>query len=93
MPKTSYRLVDAQAMARAHPETFGAPDMKTLKTLEPGDFAKLCFDNAERMWVRITEAKGSRYEGLLDNDPVVVRLKCGDRIRFEARHIYACMKV
>ena len=65
--------------------------------LQPGDQAKLIFrfesddpdaPNAERMWVEIKSTSGTRFDGVLDNDPVYIEdIECGEPISFEEKHI------
>lgn len=63
--------------------------------LRPGQWAKLCFVPpegwAERMWVKITEAEGGRYWGLLDNapNPDNFKIRAGDPVAFEAKHVFS----
>ena len=94
-----YLLDDCVELNRKYPETFEIPTEEEKLNIESGDFVKLVFINpdkkagdgmpeAERMWVRVT-VDGV---GVLDNDPVVVNLKCGDIIEFEDKHIASIMK-
>jgi hypothetical protein len=100
----NYRLTDATEMAIKHPETFEAPSFEEIQNLEVGNWAKLCFENpdekrrigSERMWVKVTgilkENEVTKIHGYLDNDPVVVDLKHGEKIIFEPKHIYSIME-
>jgi hypothetical protein len=85
-------LSDAGEKNRHFPATFLIAPEETRQSLKVGDFAKLCFESkghGERMWVVITNVLApGKYEGTLDNDPVSVPLKYGDKVKFEARHIY-----
>ena len=87
-------LVDAEAMARAHPTTFHIRPQAERETLQPGDLAKLCFETVdgsitgERMWVRVEVAACGLYRGTLANDPVGLPLAFGDPWVFDPRHIY-----
>lgn len=87
-----YELVDAEVMERESPETFTLPCGPDRRGLRPGDFAKLCFDHKERMWVRVTNVKvlGEKtwYSGVLDNSPVATNIELGDSVNFQPRHIY-----
>lgn len=51
-----------------------------------GDFTKIRFGMdgpGEFMWIKVTDAKGDRLEGILGNDPVILEnIKCGDMIIF-----------
>ena len=87
-----YELTDGEAMARKHPDSFEMPERRDRDNLQPGDAAKLIFDNAERMWVEVEgrDDEGG-YVGRLDNDPVVVPLSCGDVVRFGPEHVIEIM--
>jgi len=94
IPPTKWSLVDAQEMAKKHPETFKIPSTKDIKALKVGSTVKLIFDidgdsaGGERMWVVITKIAPSEYVGELDNDPAVIRgLKYKDTIHFNADNI------
>lgn len=58
-----------------------------------GDFAKLKFtdgDRAEYMWVEVikVDRNGNKYEGRLDNDPVLVlNVKYNEKIMFKKEDI------
>lgn len=84
------RIIDAEVQARKFP-TFEIPPREARRDLAPGDFAKLVFRQkgapGERMWVIVKETQNGCYEGILDNDPVVVPLKVGRKIRFGPRHV------
>jgi uncharacterized protein YegJ (DUF2314 family) len=42
----------------------------------------------ERMWVLIKSRNGSRYTGILDNDPYCTdQIKAGLEVSFEPRHV------
>ena len=81
------RLTDAEKRNRENPDTFQIPDKEERENLPVGAFAKLIFNDRERMWVRITEFTTTDYEGVLDNEPVVVKMKIGDKVRFKAKHV------
>lgn len=93
----SWRLVDGEERAAAHPRTFFIPDAETRAGLQPGDLAKLVFEltdpdegetEAERMWVEVTDRAPGGYVGTLANDPVVIEdLQVGARVEFEPRHV------
>lgn len=65
-----YTLVDAQAMAEQNPISFTVPEDSQLDNLKIGDFAKLCFNEKERLWVFITEIDGDKFKGTIDNEPM-----------------------
>lgn len=82
---------------------FALPDFPSEEEREglgPGDLVKLIFRHAEpvesedqvttaeRMWVEIGEVEGERLVGTLDSDPRhTQRLKSGDAVWFERRHV------
>ncbi len=94
-------LEDGEALHREAPDTFWLPDLERREALQPGDLAKLVFrisvDNAdepiavERMWVLVRERVGSRYLGVLDNDPYAIEendeLWSGVELPFSPRHV------
>lgn len=88
-------LTDAEELNRKHPTTFKIPSKAVRDNLQVGHYAKLCFDDKERMWVlvekRIVTKAGIKYKGVLNNDPVVVRMKDGDEVHFEPRHVYSVL--
>ena len=86
--KPTYHLVDAVQRSQSS-STFFIPSLDERMSLCRGDFAKLIFNNEERMWVKVTGVEGGgRYVGELRNHPVVVdSVRYGDSIHFEARHI------
>lgn len=96
----TYLLDDADALHRESPRTFGVPRLSERSTLRVGQLVKLIFRDpdppkdgfgAERMWVEVTAVEGDgparRYRGRLDNDPRQLRLRAGDEIAFEPRHV------
>lgn len=93
----TYTLLDAEAQAHLHPDTFHIPERAERAALGLGTYAKLCFQGSalprpihgERMWVTVTGTTASgRYIGRLNNIPVFVPgLALGDRIEFEPRHV------
>lgn len=86
---TVFQLTDAEAMNRAHPQTFEIPPEEERRTLKINDLAKVCFANQERMWVQVTQVRpGPMYVGKLNNSPIVVDMKIGQRVEFEPRHVH-----
>jgi hypothetical protein len=95
--KPSWQLDDAAAIGAANPFTFYKPSSEAIALLRAGNLVKLIFafesndpqaPRAERMWVRIERIEADRYVGTLDNDPRYIEdLKCGDEVKFEARHV------
>ena len=86
--KPIYHLVEAVQRSLSSPKFF-VPSLEARMSLCRGDFAKLIFNNEERMWVVVKEIEGEgQYVGELRNHPVVVdTVRYGDEIRFQARHV------
>jgi hypothetical protein len=84
-------FIDAQAMAREHPDTFFAPDPATLATIRPGDYVKVAgsvCSPTERFWVQVTQVTGDRLAGTVQNLLLEVPLEQGAPVAFERRHVY-----
>jgi len=90
-------LVDCQTMNILYPETFHVPSIEQLYSLQVGDYVKLIFvaknKRKERMWVKITSidtsADEDEFVGILNNEPIIMDLKLGDKVWFNAKHIAA----
>jgi len=83
------QLVNAQEMAKAHPETFDAPDKEELSNVKVGSSVKVCINNEERLWVEVTSIDCGQLKGKIDNCPVVIDdVKFGDSILFREENIY-----
>lgn len=81
-------LIDAQAMASEHPETFSAPSSLDLSLIESGNPVKIC-RNDERFWVIVTDISDNTLTGEVNNRLTNNEdLSLGDPIVFEKRHIY-----
>lgn len=65
-------FVNAKEMNRLNPDTFSVPTDEELSLLKKGDFVKVCVDNKERFWVRVTEICGDEITGDVNNDLVMV---------------------
>jgi hypothetical protein len=88
-PRAVKGLADAQALAKAHPETFGVPPAANLKRIKPGDFVKVA-RNGERFWVKVTGFEKRRIHGVVDNDLMFNDdLPVGQGIYFQKKHIYS----
>lgn len=93
-PKTP-QLINAAAMASAHPATFEVPSKAVLAGLKPGRLVKVAVrlgTNAERFWVELTEIKGAILTGRIDNDLLgagLHGLAYNDTIRFSSANVYA----
>ena len=89
---TTVEFIDAQEMHRNNPDTFWAPDEVTLKSIEPGHTVKVCANNEERFWVRVTKVNSKGHIiGEVDNDLVctdIHGLSLHDTVKFETKHIY-----
>jgi len=83
------QLVNAQEMAKAHPETFSAPDTEELGNVKIGSSVKVCINDQERLWVEVTAIDGGQLKGKIDNCPVVINdVQFGDLISFRKENIY-----
>lgn len=74
----SWYLDNVYELNQESPYTFYVPSSKVLEKLKVGDLVKLIFVNekaeddgfrGERMWVKITNIKGRKFKGILDNEP------------------------
>lgn len=82
-------LVDAKAMAKAHPDTFDVPSAANLKKIKPGDLVKVARNN-ERFWVVVTGFEKRRIHGAVDNDLLLNDdLPVGTVIYFQKKNIYS----
>lgn len=82
------RLSNGEKLAAAHPRTFEIPDKRERESLQPGDFAKMIFDEQERMWVKVAGRRDNGdYYGHLANQPVVLSLMFGDPVDFKPKHV------
>lgn len=87
------RLSNGEKLAAAHPRTFEIPDKQERESLQPGDFAKMIFDEQERMWVKVAGRRDNgQYYGHLDNHPVLVTLSRGDEVEFSPKHVIAIFR-
>lgn len=94
---TSWRLVDAAALAAQAKYTFFRPSATVLEQLAPGQRVKLIFaleteisdyPEDEKLWVSITERSGQSFTGQLQDEPFYIdNLEAGQTISFESRHI------
>jgi hypothetical protein len=93
--KYPFELADADERAAEAPYTFYVPTLAERQRVAVGDHAKLAFEylweteeySGERMWVDITEKNGSRFKGLLDNEPTEKGLELGMEIEFGVENI------
>jgi hypothetical protein len=80
-------LGNAEERSAQHPTTFHIPSREERTSLNIGEYAKLIFDDRERMWVCVTDIVADGYVGSLANDPVAVDMEHGDEVRFRPEHI------
>jgi len=80
---------------RAHPVSFEIPDVRDKAAIRPGDRVKLMWSvkrfPGERMWVTVTNRKGDRLVGILDNLPVFVYMSPGEPVSFHIDDIVDCI--
>jgi len=89
MEKT-IEYVDAQEMARLHPDTFGVPSQELLDAITEGASVKVCA-NDERFWVTVASVDGENITGTVDNNLVNQPedgLASNDTISFSKANIY-----
>jgi hypothetical protein len=86
---------DAQHLHRLFPETFEAPTAQDIAYLRPNQEVKVCY-NGERFWVVVTRIDIDREDiwrslvcGEVDNVLHCPKLFRGDRVAFQARHIFS----
>jgi len=96
MPSRGYTLVDVEKRARENPKTFEILSEDERASLQPGDFAKLIFQEGsqgERMWVEIAQVTGpGKYVGVLANHPAMLQsVDYGDRVNFTAKNVASVM--
>ncbi|HEY1846339.1 MAG TPA: hypothetical protein VGH05_15950 [Buttiauxella sp.] len=80
-------FMNAQRMARLHPESFFVYSYDELSLLTPGHYVKVCSNN-ERFWVEITSVEGKRFTGTVANNLVCNDLKLGDEVKFTMNNIF-----
>ena len=86
-----HKFIDAQEMAKKHPDTFEAPTMEELSKIKQDDFVKLCL-NSERFWVKVIEVHEDEIIGEVDNQLYESQpFGLGDIIAFKQEHIYSTM--
>ena len=81
--------VNAQEMAKKHPDTFEAPTKEDLDAVKVGDSVKVCANQKERFWVTVTEVNNDDVIGTVDNDLVSVELAYDETIKFKKENIYS----
>ena len=84
----SYTLSNVEDLSQEYPLSFDVPTRAERGSLDEGDTVKLIFDEAERMWVTITESTEAGYVGVLANVPSVIKnIAQGDEVVFAPEHI------
>jgi hypothetical protein len=82
-------LVDARAVASAHPESFEVPEPEILRKLRKGDFVKVCCNDRERFWVKLVARKEKDiFVGRVANQLVLSNINLGDYIELHTCNIY-----
>jgi hypothetical protein len=85
--KKKIRFEDAQVLHQQYPDTFYAPDERTLKEISQGDLVKVCAFE-ERFWAEVISVKDGTITARIDNDLINRCLKYNEIIDFETRHVY-----
>jgi len=90
-------LLDGVALNLENPDSFEIPSEEEKARVKVGDFVKIGFKHnagprgalisAERMWVQVT----GPGVGVLDNDPVVVFMTIGDKVKFKPKNILSIL--
>lgn len=101
-PGADFRLGNGEARNAEHPRTFFIPPRAERERVRPGELVKLLFEvanpapgvpSAERMWVRVTQARGHRYVGALDSTPAfLTTIGAGDLVEFGPEHIISLVE-
>jgi len=79
-------------------KTFELPSRENLLNIKIGNYVKLIFglnekSEKERMWVEVTDIKGTYGYGKLANTPIfITTLSYGDRIKFHLGDVIAIKK-
>ena len=82
-------FVHRECYKNAHPD-------KGKFDVQVGNFVKIKFSDEngnEYMWVRVEKANGDKFEGVLDNDPTLVKyVNCGDNVQFNKEDVWEIIK-
>lgn len=88
------RLESGLERHQQYPDSFWVPDTETKAEIRSGDLVKLMWSvdrfPGERMWVKVTERKGDRLSGRLDNVPVFAYMDPGEKVSFHIDDIVDC---
>jgi uncharacterized protein YegJ (DUF2314 family) len=81
-------LISAQEMQKKHPETFCAPSIEELKTINTGFIVKVS-NGQERFWVKVVKIDKDLITGIIDNNLISTEgYDCGDTISFTTDKVY-----
>jgi hypothetical protein len=86
--------LDAQAMHKAHPDTFDVPTDEELAVIASGSFIKVCgfgFHGRERFWLEVQAVEGDTITGLVKNDLTELPLFRDDEVKVDRRHVMNLM--
>lgn len=84
-----YTIRDPRPTRAESPWSFYLPCEARQNAVTIGDFAQLIFegpddeDMSERMWVRVTEDRGEKLLGTLENAPFCLEMTYGEEVEFE----------
>jgi hypothetical protein len=84
------KFVNAQQMAKDHPNTFEAPLQKDLDAIKVGSYVKICVE-PERFWVKVTARQDDNLTGEINNDLIASDshgLFCDMTVEFTVDNIY-----
>ena len=83
-------FINAQEMAKEHPDTFEAPTIEELEGLKKDASVKVAI-GGERFWAKIVSIDNGEIKATVDNDLLCTDehgFKLGDTISFRKEHIY-----
>ena len=85
-----FQRIATKARRAGNPKTtapaFDVSDVP-LSSIKRGDFIQAIFDDTERMWIKVSKVGRSAVTGKLDNIPVAVRMKLGQKVAVPFGHI------
>ncbi|WP_457206270.1 immunity protein Imm33 domain-containing protein [Nocardioides sp. P5_C9_2] len=97
--RVDYRLAGAAALAEATARVFVVPRPAERRGVLPGDLVEvLCeivdpvegMPGVERLWVRVSRARGTELHGVVDAEPrFITTVGPGDEIAFGPEHVVA----
>lgn len=85
------KFVNAQEMAKKHPDSFEVPSQLEIDCLKIGDYVKVCVDK-ERFWNEVIDITPNWIYAKVANELIHVDLRQGNIIRFQNKHIYDIIK-